>query len=99
MEWGSIINHYAVDFVVFFGKVLTEGNVALGNKLLEVEKLYVQFAFSNFANEEAKTAFMNAMAEVMQLVAAVTDTENFDTYLADLYNFYLNLYNGMNTEA
>ena len=67
--------------------------------MLEVEKLYVQFAFSNFANEEAKTAFMNAMDEVMQMVAAVTDTENFDTYLADLYNFYLNLYNGMNTEA
>jgi hypothetical protein len=91
--------YYYAGLETFFGKVLTEGNVALGNKLLEVEKLYVQFAFSNFANEEAKTAFMNAMAEVMQLVAAVTDTENFDTYLADLYNFYLNLYNGMNTEA
>jgi hypothetical protein len=81
----------------FFTKVLTEGNAALGAKLLEIEQLYTQYAF--YEKEEDKTAFMDAMAEAITLYASVTDTENFNAYLAELYNYYLNLYNTLNTAA
>ena len=81
----------------FFTKVLTEGNAALGAKLLEIEQLYTEYAFSE--EDEDKTAFMDAMAEAIKLYASVTDTENFNAYLAELYNYYLNLYNTLNTAA
>ena len=77
--------------------MLTEGNAALGAKLLEIEQLYTEYAFSE--EDEDKTAFMDAMAEAIKLYASVTDTENFNAYLAELYNYYLNLYNTLNTAA
>ena len=89
--------YYNAGLKSFFAKVLTEGNAALGTKLLEVEDLYSKYARSE--SDEDKTAFMNAMAEAIALFASVTDTENFNTYLADMYNFYLEKYNGLNTAA
>ena len=89
--------YYNAGLKSFFAKVLTEGNAALGTKLLEVEDLYSKYARSE--KEEDKTAFMNAMAEAIALFASITDTENFNTYLADMYNFYLAKYNALNTAA
>jgi hypothetical protein len=90
-------HYYNAGLKSFFAKVLTEGNAALGTKLLEVEDLYSKYARTQAA--EDKTAFMNAMAEAIALFASVSDTENFNTYLADMYNFYLEKYNGLNAAA
>ena len=89
--------YYNAGLKSFFAKVLSEGNAALGTKLLEVEDLYSKYARSE--SDEDKAAFKTAMAEAIALFASVTDTENFNTYLADMYNFYLEKYNGLNTAA
>jgi len=90
---------YYAGLQTFFDSVLTYTNRSVGTKLLEVEKALCQFAFTGSKNEEDKAAFMTAMEELIELRQTVTDTANFDTYLAEMYNYYLETYNHMKSEA
>jgi hypothetical protein len=83
----------------FFEGVLSESNQAIGTKLLEVERALCKYAFGGAKNEEDKAAFVNAMEELIALYGAVTDTENFNTYLGEMYNYYLETYNHMKDAA
>lgn len=80
----------------FFEQMLTEGNKAFADKLLEAEKSYSKH-ITDSKDAENKAAFMQMMEELITMRASVADTENFNTYLADMYNFYLEQYNSMKT--
>lgn len=90
---------YYAGLQAFFDSALSNTNRTVAAKLLEVEKALCQFAFTGGKNEEDKAAFMTAMEELIALRETVTDTANFDTYLAEMYNYYLETYNRMKAEA
>lgn len=77
----------------FFAKVLTKGNLALAEKLLEAEKCFSDYrtAFAEEDKAACLTAFKAVMAEATALYHAATDTENVEAYLSEMYQFYLEL--------
>ena len=85
----------------FFTKVLTAENLALAEKLLEAERWLCNYRTA--ATEEEKAAclasFEAVMAEAVNLYGAVTNTENFETYLSEMYRFYGRLSSQMQTAA
>ena len=80
----------------FYNQVLSESNKAIGAKLLEVEKAYCNYVSNKSSDRLIK--LMVAISELQSLRNTVTDTENFDTYLAEMYDFYIEQYNNIDFE-
>jgi hypothetical protein len=60
--------------------------IALIKKLIDASEAYFDYAI--YDKEDALTNFKALMAEVETLKAAITNTENYDTYIKALYEFY-----------
>ena len=100
MDLDSIYVFYLLDFDLyyydalqtFFNEVLTGTNEAFATKLLEAERACCEYLMSQ-SNEDKRNAFFSIMEELIAMRETITDTEAFDTYLAEMYAFYLVNYN------
>lgn len=95
---GGDINYYE-GLQIFFNGILSETNKAFAAKLLEVEKALCQYAYKKSDNAEALATVLDTMEELIGLHDTLTDTEEFDTYLGEMYDFYLNQYQLLKAEA
>ena len=65
----------------------------------QAEKALCQYAYSRAKNEEALASFHAIMEELIAMYDALSDKDNFDTYLGEMYAFYLNQYQLLKSEA
>ena len=85
---------YYAGLEAFFSQVLSAEEMELARKLMEAEQECTTYA-ADLDDEQKKEAFMAVMAEVIALREALTELDNFNTYLANLYSFYLTQYNAL----
>ncbi|MBQ8719566.1 MAG: bacterial Ig-like domain-containing protein [Clostridia bacterium] len=71
----------------FFEAVLADDVMAIGEKLIEVERAYHAYSMSN--SDEDRAAFEAAIAAVNEALPSVTSTDNYNQYLKAMFDFYL----------
>ena len=91
--------HYYDGLQAFFNGALSESNKTFAAKLLEVEKALCQYAYQKGDNAEALATVLDTMEELIGLHGTLTDMEEFNTYLGEMYDFYLNQYQLLKAEA
>lgn len=77
---------------------LTEEEMAIAEALIKVERAYVEYAYApNSPSEEGGPThteeFKTAIQELNELKESFEETENYNTYLKAMYDFYLAEYN------
>jgi hypothetical protein len=81
----------------FFAQVVSEENKAFAAKLLEAEQAYIAYLNSKKSGQKL-IELMKVMGELTELRKSVTDMDNYNTYLAEMYEFYVEQYNNINFE-
>ena len=77
---------------------LTEEEMAIAEALIKVEQAYVEYAYApNSPSEEGGPThteeFKTAIQELNDLKESFEETDNYNTYLKGMYDFYLAEYN------
>lgn len=79
----------------FFAQVISDGNKEFAAKLLEAEQAYIAY-LNNQKSGVKLVELMVVMGELMELRKSVADMDNYNTYLAEMYDFYIEQYNNIN---
>ena len=84
----DVSHYYYMSIELYFTEVLTEEELELAKATLMMEIEYIDY-LNNPDSEEAKAAFEEAAKKAADLFAALGETEGYNTYIKDLYEFYI----------